>query len=265
MHIMHEAVPLEPVGRPAAPAGRGAFARNADFDWDEFSSSDYCAHNYITLREDDAEILDLVVRWFARTAGSHRLAGLDVGAGPNLYPALSMLPYCDSLTLSEFSATNVAWLREATAALPEQWLPFWRVISPDGSLGDFAEAAAALADRAVVEQGSVFDLPTAAWDLGTMFFVAESISQDPAEFSAAVASFVRAVRPGGPFAAAFMERSEGYQVADQWYPATAVGRREIRRCLEQVGEELAVHRVEMRPAPLRPGYTGMIIATGLAR
>ena len=34
----------------------------------------------------------------------------------------------------------------------------------------------------------MFDLPKARWDLGTMFFVAESITEDPAEFRAAVAA-----------------------------------------------------------------------------
>lgn len=251
----------------AAPAGQATLARNADYAWDEFSSSAYCEHNYITLRADDREILQLVSHWFARTAGepAARLAGLDVGTGPNLYPALAMLPYCAGLTLREFSASNVAWLRAAATALPEQWLPFWQVVHPGATPAEFAAAAAALAERARIEQGSVFDLPAAAWDLGTMFFVAESISQDPAEFSAAVTAFVRAIRPGGPFAAAFMERSEGYEVDGTRFPATAVAAGDIRRSLDRVGVEVSVHRVKMRPAPLRPGYTGMIVATGRAR
>ena len=272
MHNMHDApATLDPLVRPATLFDLRRPARNADFAWDEFSSSDYLAHNYNDLRADDNEILDLVVQWFARCLDDRmpaELAGLDVGTGPNLYPALAMLPYCAKLTLREYSATNVAWLLEATAALTLQWLPFWQAISPadrTGGPGRFDAAATALADRAMVEQGSVFNLPPAAWDLGTMFFVAESISQDPAEFTAAVTAFVRAVKPGGPFAAAFMERSQGYEVADKWFPATPVGRAEVRHCLEQVAAELTVHRVEMRPAPLRPGYTGMIVATGRAR
>lgn len=259
---------MEPVRGSASAADQITLARNADFAWDEFSSAEYVAHNYTALRTDDAEILALVSRWFAATAGSPGLAGLaglDIGAGPNLYPTLAMLPYCERITLREFSAANVAWLREAAAALPDQWAPYWQLISPQDALGDFPQAAAALAKSAEVEQGSVFDLPAAAWDLGTMFFVAESISQDPAEFDAAVVAFVRAIKPGGPFAAAFMEHSEGYQVAQQWYPATPVGEADIRRSMEEVGDEVSVHRVEMNPAPLRPGYTGMIVATGRAR
>jgi NNMT/PNMT/TEMT family len=246
------------------PAGR-AVACNADFPWDEFDPAHYWAHNYTTLRDDDREILELVSRWFTRTAGSHRLSGLDIGAGSNLYPALAMLPHCASLTLREFSAANVGWLRAATLALPADWLPFWQVVSPGNRRGDFRSASAALAGRARVEQGSVFDLPTAAWDLGTMFFVAESISQDPAEFTAAVAAFVRAVKPGGPFAAAFMERSDGYSVGHRRFPATSIGQAEVYSALEPVADQVAVYPVETRPAPLRAGYTGMLVATGLAR
>ncbi|HEV2633991.1 MAG TPA: SCO2525 family SAM-dependent methyltransferase [Actinocrinis sp.] len=264
MHIMHDPAPVDS-GRPDPDLRPAAPARNAEFRWDEFDPHHYWEHNYTTLRADDREILELVSAWFARTAGPHGLSGLDIGAGPNLYPSLAMLPYCTSLTLREYSAANVGWLRRTTVALPDQWRPFWQVVSPQDRHGDFAAAAAALAERAEVEQGSVFDLPAAAWDLATMFFVAESISPDPAEFAAAVRGFVRAVRPGGPFACAFMERSVGYSVGRVPFPATSVGEAEVRRALEPLAEQVAVHRVETRPAPLRPGYTGMLVATGLAR
>lgn len=262
MHIMHDPAPVDSAERPRGPRGP---ARNADFAWDEFDPSQYWEHNYTTLRADDHEILNLVSTWFELMAGSNHLSGLDIGAGPNLYPSLAMLPYCADLTLREYSAANVRWLRKATAALADQWRPFWQAVSPGDRFGDFDAASAALAKRAAVEQGSVFDLPAAAWDLGTMFFVAESISQDPAEFAAALAAFVGAIRTGGPFAAAFMERSDGYAVAQRRFPATSVGRDEVLRVLEPIANLVEVHRVETRPAPLRAGYTGMLVATGLAR
>ncbi len=247
-----------PPSEPAAPA------RNAQFPWDEFAPADYCDHNYLDLREDDAQILRITAGWFAEQMRRGPGHGLDIGAGPNLYPALSMLPHCGRLTLREYSAANVAWLREQTAHLPERWAPFWDVVSPGTRLGDFAKARQLLAERARVEQGSVFELPRAQWDLGTMFFVAESISQDPTEFESAVGHFVRALRQGAPFAAAFMEQSDGYDVAGVRFPATPVGAEEIEACLGALTCELTVHRIEMRPAPLRPGYTGMVVAVGRA-
>src|SRR6266571_3791962 len=105
-------------GSPPEPASP---ARNAQYPWDEFAAADYCDHNYLELREDDAEILGIVSAWFAGEMHDRPGHGLDVGAGPNLYPALSMLPHCTELTLREYSAANVAWLREQTAELPERW------------------------------------------------------------------------------------------------------------------------------------------------
>ena len=241
-------------------------ARNAQFPWDEFAAVDYCDHNYQQLRDDDKEILELVAGWFAQEMGN-RSGGdaIDVGAGPNLYPSLAMLPHSRTVTLLEHSASNVEFLRAHTADLPERWAPFWDVVSPLARHGDFAKARTLLAERVEVMQGSVFDLPRSRWDLGTMFFVAESISQDPAEFESAVGCFVRALRPGSPFAAAFMEQSDGYDVAGVRFPATPVGRQEVRACLSALSTELRVERIEMRPAPLRPGYTGMIVAVGRAQ
>lgn len=241
-------------------------ARNAQFPWDEFAAVDYCDHNYLKLRDDDEEILELVAGWFAQAA-TERPGGdaIDVGAGPNLYPSLAMLPHSRSVTLREYSASNVEFLRGQSAALPERWRPFWDVISPGTRYGDFAKARELLAERARVEQGSIFDLPQSHWDLGTMFFVAESISQDPVEFESAVGHFVRALRPGSPYAAAFMERSDGYEVAGVRFPATPVVSHEVQYCLSALSTDLQVRRVEMRPVPLRPGYTGMIVAVGRAR
>ncbi|CAM5649016.1 hypothetical protein SANTM175S_10556 [Streptomyces antimycoticus] len=55
--------------------------------------------------------------------------------------------------------------------------------------------------------GSLFDLCSGAerWDLGTMFFVAESITTSLDEFRRGVGCFMSALNPGAPFAAAFME------------------------------------------------------------
>jgi hypothetical protein len=240
-------------------------ARNAQYPWDEFAAADYHDHNYLELREDDAEILGFVASWFADEMRNRSGHGLDVGAGPNLYPTLAMLPHCGELTLREYSAANVEWLAGQTADLPEHWRPYWDVVSPGSRHGDFTKAHDLLAERVHVERGSIFELPEAAWDLGTMFFVAESISQDPAEFRAAAGCFVRALRHGAPFAAAFMEQSDGYDVAGVSFPATPVGAAEITDCLGALASDVQVHRVEMRPAPLRPGYTGMLVAVGRAR
>lgn len=250
--------------RAAAPT------RNRDFPWDEFDPFDYLTHNYSGMRDDDAQILTLTHSWFAEHAGGagqgahgRRPHGIDVGCGPNLYPGLAMLPLCRSVTLVDYSHSNVSWLSSHLEHCGELWRPYWELVSPDGRHGGFEDARGWLAERGRIQHGSVFDLPRAAWDLGTMFFVAESITADYAEFDAAVSSFLCALRPGAPFAAAFMEDSHGYDIAGVRFPAVGVGEREVRDCLARYAARVRIHRITIRPAPLRPGYTGMLLALGI--
>ena len=97
------------------------------------------------------------------------------------------------------------------------------------------EACAGEQACAGVEQRSVFDLPAAQWDLGTMFFVAESITEDPAEFRDAVARFVGALKPGAPFAATFMAGSDGYPVAGTRFPALPITAADVSEHLTALG------------------------------
>ena len=247
---------------------RAAPTRNSDYPWDAFDPLDYLAHNYSGMREDDAQILDLTRSWFAENArggpGTDAAAhGIDVGCGPNLYPGLAMLPVCRSVTLVDYSHRNISWLGSHLTHCGEIWRPYWELISPGGCLGGFEEARGWLAERGRIQHGSVFDLPQAGWDLGTMFFVAESITADYAEFDDAVSRFLRALRPGAPFAAAFMEDSQGYDIAGVMFPAVGVGERDVRDCLSRYAARLQIHRIPIRPQPLRLGYSGMLLALGI--
>ena len=247
---------------------------NADYPWDDFDSADYFRHNYHALRHDDRQILEAMRDFFSkadRAASASREApeerparGLDLGSGTNLYPALSMLPFCAELTLWEHSARNAEWLRREVQSYGKSWDRFWErlALAPPYQATD--DPRAALAERTRVHQGSVFELPAAAWDIGTMFFVAESLTADRAEFEAATHRFVDALRPGAPFAAAFMENSEGYQVGDQMFPAVPVTAEAVRSCLDEVSHNLDVQRVDPGSDPLRHGYSGMILVLGTA-
>jgi hypothetical protein len=247
---------------------------NADYPWDEFDSAEYFSHNYRALRHDDRQILEAIRDFFskadrsasaARDASDDRpVVGLDLGSGTNLYPALAMLPFCAELTLWEFSARNVEWLRREIRSYAPSWDMFWERLALAPAYHDTADPRAVLTERARVRQGSVFDLPTAAWDMGTMFFVAESCTTNPAEFTAATRRFVDALRPGAPFAAAFMENSTGYDVGDRRFPAVSVTQETVRQTLEEVSGSLDVQHVDSGNNPLRDGYSGMILVLGTA-
>lgn len=237
-------------------------AHNADFDWDSFGPAEYYSHNYATRREDDADILEIISKWFVESAGDRPLHGLDIGSGANLYPTLAMLRQCETVTLREFSADNVKWLGAETAAASQSWEKFWEVVVGSGKTSSFEQARIELAEKARVEQGSIFDLPKSEWDIGTMFFVAESLTEVREEFLDATHCFIGALRPGAPFAAAFMERSQGWNVGPRKFPAFPVTEDGVREALGDISTGLQVTSVEIRPKPLRPGYSGMIIAIG---
>ena len=248
---------------------------NADAPWNRFSPQDYWRRNYSDLHAEDQEIIhrvsDFLISAFAERPVAER--AIDVGSGTNLYPALLMLPWTERILLADYSERNVSWLKGQIAdnTDPWAWLPFWWEIQEakgysyvDRPRVRLREACASESGYAGVEQFSIFDLPEARWDLGTMFFVAESITTNPDEFRAAVGRFVGALKPGAPFAAAFMAGSAGYEVADTVFPAVPINRHDVERHLTELGvREPSVELLETEPE-VRDGYTGMIVATGFA-
>jgi hypothetical protein len=250
---------------------------NADVPWNRFSSDDYWAKNYRELLPEDREIIRLVSNFFISAFADRPPAlrrGVDVGSGTNLYPALLMLPWAEQIMLTDYSASNVDWLRRQLDddSAPWTWGPFWDELHKAEGYNEIGEprkqlrwACDSASGRAGVEQRSVFGLPAEQWDLGTMFFVAESITEDREEFRDAVAHFVGALKPGAPFAAAFMAGSDGYPVADTRFPALPITTGDVERHFTELGASgLSVEllRTEHR---VRPGYEGMIVATGFTR
>ncbi|MFF3498005.1 SCO2525 family SAM-dependent methyltransferase [Streptomyces sp. NPDC003247] len=251
---------------PESPA---ADVKNADVSWDAFDPEEYIKHNYIAIQPVDREILTRVRDHFRdhfRGSTGRVRAGIDVGAGPNLYPALAMLPWCDRITLLERSAANLGYLESQLPGYDANWDQFWDVLRERPEYADpgldprtrFAEAVG----KPVA--GSLFDLcgGDERWDLGTMFFVAESITASLREFRDGVGCFLRSLNPGAPFAAAFMEHSEGYSVGAEKFPARDIDSAEVTSVLADYAEGVRIHRMANPKHLVRTGYTGMILACG---
>jgi hypothetical protein len=252
----------------------GVAGCNLDYPWDEFDPETYFRRNYNILRDDDRMIVELVRDFFSATLTATPLPpnarGIDVGTGANLYPALTMLPFCEEITLFEFSAANVEWLKSQREhdwpSWDEAWDQFWMLLCKQPTYQSVTEAARELAERTRIVQGSIFELQgqerAGRWDIGTMFFVAESITGQQAEFLSAVDHFFSVLAPNAPFAMAFMEHSDGYQVKDRQYPATDIDEGDVADCLGERAHDVWVHRIGSGGRPLRKGYTGMILAHG---
>lgn len=268
-------VPLPPMVETAVPT------QNADVKWADFPSEDYWDRNYKELLPPDQRILQLVGSFFSKTCPkkSHVERAIDVGSGTNLYPALLMLPWADQILLTDYSESNVCWLQdqvmddEIGGDTQWTWEPFWRelhtlkgynqITAPRKQL---KAACTGAGGQAAIEKCSVFDLPPARWQLGTMFFVAESITRDCAEFATAIQSFVGALEPYSPFAAAFMSGSDGYplgEVTEVTYPALPVTAQDIWDHFTRLHVDgLSVDEIEASEL-VRDGYEGMIVATGI--
>jgi hypothetical protein len=236
---------------------------NSDFPWDTFDADEYRDHNYRTLRDDDQQII-LAVRDFFAGTGISGARGVDVGSGSNLYPAFSMLPFCSTIDLYEYAATNVAWLNRQTPRYDQCWDQFWAQFAANRVYGAVENPRVRLATAARVRQKSIFDLPARRWDIGTMFFVACSISADIDEFNAAVTRFVRSLKRDAPFAAGFMVESNGYDVAGTRFPAVSVDMDDIGASFAGVARIHGIQDIDTKH-PLREGYGGMSLVTGWAR
>jgi hypothetical protein len=239
---------------------------NAEQPWDSFDPVWYLAHNYAELRFDDRLLLEWTGNFFAVNYPDNLGHGIDVGTGANIYPSLAMLPRCHRLTMVERSTANVLWLREEVKHYAETWDPFWGTLvnAQPQHYKPILNPRRALDSRVDVQQGSIFSLRGGAYDIGTMFFVAESITARPTEFEKATKCFVRSLRRKAPFVAAFMKGSSGYRVGGFRFPAVAIDQNDIYRLLDSIAYDIEVRVIPTGGSPLRDGYEGMILATGRA-
>jgi hypothetical protein len=235
---------------------------NAEFNWDKFEPEEYFDINYRNPFTDDLHILQKIRDHFV-DVGPVRGPGIDVGSGANLYPTLAMLPYCDEIELHERSAANRTWLRRQLPQYPEVWDEYWNRLAPRGVSYRQLSPREKVARTAKVKYGDVFKLPQKRWSIGTMFFVAESISTRRREFQQAVERFIGALLPGAPFAAAFMKMSEGYVNGGNPFPAVPVTETEVRHLLERLVDDVTVELIFSGQFH-RDDYKGMILALGRA-
>ena len=245
-----------------APVGDG-IRRNGDADWHSWPVDTYLAENYRQLHSCDDAVITHHSAFYRRIARSSIPRSVEIGAGPNLYPLLLAAGACQQVDALDPSRANVAYLREqVTRGADDSWQPFYdrcRALNPDLP-ATMAEALHGVSPRL----GELADLEPASYDLASMNFVAESVSEDLAEVTAFCRTFARSVRPGGQLVASFMERQARYRLGDgsQW-PGCPVDVGDVLRIFEGEVDQLEVSRIDSDPAlpDYYGGYTGMILLT----
>jgi NNMT/PNMT/TEMT family len=249
---------------------RGERDRNGDYDWSQFDSESYFQHYYGEPHPDDDRVIALTVEAFKRAPPEGALLRtLDVGAGPNLYPSFAAMPRAREITAWEFAQPNIDWLArelESESVRP-QWRHFWNVTraayGADVALPD--NPMPELRSKLKLRQGSIFDLPKREWDAASMFFCAESITRERAEFEAACAAFAGAVKSGGALIAAFLVRSSGgYVVGERPFPVLTISAEEIVESFSKHARAVETQLVGIVEREIRSGYAGFVFATGRA-
>ena len=188
----------------------------ADNSESQFDPETYLAHYYNDPHPDDDLVLRLTCEALKKAPPSRPLETIDVGTGPNLYPLFAAMPRASSMTAWDYSQVNIEWLRKELAkeTMRPQFEHFWAVAR------DAYGAEARLPQNPIPElrqktkpqKGSIFDLPERQWDAGTMFFCAEAVTTERAEFDRACACYARSVKPGGTLVAAFLLNSVSYEL-----------------------------------------------------
>jgi hypothetical protein len=241
--------------------------RNDAVSWSDFDAEEYWKINYASVLPEDAEIIQCASKFLIEACGvtPGLKRAVDVGAGSNLYPALLMLPWAEHMVFTEYASSNIHWLAENLTDTPGEWKwqPFWDLVAGLPSYRSVTDPRRRLAAVHEIRTISIFDLPERSWDLGTMFFVADGMTTDEAEFELAVRSFLRGLTPGSPFVMAFMEGSIGYEVHGVSFPSVKVTPRSLDALLADLPVTgTSVLRTDNSIRKLRHGYDAMLLVTG---
>ncbi|HEY5335272.1 MAG TPA: SCO2525 family SAM-dependent methyltransferase [Mycobacteriales bacterium] len=241
--------------------------RNDSVQWSDFDAGEYYKINYVSVLPEDAQIIQCASKFLIEACGppSALKRAVDVGAGTNLYPSLLMIPWAERIVLTEYASDNIDWLRKNVATAPGgwPWRPFWEVVADLPCYRAVGDPRRRLADAHEVRMQSIFDLPERTWDLGSMFFVADGMTTDEAEFELAVRKFLAALLPGSPFLMAFMEGSRGYVVRGKRFPSVKITPRSLDALLANLPVTgTSVLRTDNSVRALRSGYDAMLLVTG---
>ncbi|WP_338498298.1 class I SAM-dependent methyltransferase [Streptomyces sp. SJL17-4] len=161
----------------------------------------------------------------------------------------------------EPSVANLRYLRRQLDRGPDDsWQPFYALCrSLDPAL---PESCTEALHPVRVVPGTVDDLVPGTYDLASMNFVAESVTEDIDEFTRFCDVFVRAVRPGGRLLAAFMERMPSYRIgAGPVWPACPVDEATLRAVFTPRTTGLRIARVVKDLTLPEYGDTGILLLT----
>ncbi|MFI8106680.1 class I SAM-dependent methyltransferase [Streptomyces sp. NPDC086023] len=246
-------------------SGTEEVRRNAHADWDRWPVEDYLEENYRRLYACDAAVIRHHSAYCRPLPAGSVAEALELGCGPNLYPLMILAAASGRIDAVEPGAAGYAYLRRQLHHGPEaSWQPFYdlcRRLNPalPASLSTALERVRPL-------HGDVSQVRQYRYGLGSMTFVAESVTEDGAEFAALCRAFLGCIRPGGGVLAAFMENMPSYRIGEgPLWPAFPVDAPAVREVFAPHTDRLVVRRVPKDPALPDYGHTGMLLLSGTRR
>lgn len=237
--------------------------------WEEFDALEYVTRNYGQgIAAEDREIVEFLATALRSTdfAPERKSRVADVGAGPNLYPALLLSPYLADngiLELIDIATPNLEYLQSMKDGVDEEQLAIWKEFEAFiNELGVGADLSK-VQRLSIVKKGSIFELEPERYDAVLSFFVGDSITDNEEKFDMAIASLMASVKPSGHFIVTHMMGSHGYFAGERTYfPGVALSIDQIVPKYNAYGRCTyhTVRRTENGKS--RRGYEGMTVIIG---
>ncbi|MFE3371117.1 class I SAM-dependent methyltransferase [Streptomyces sp. NPDC059173] len=243
----------------------GQVTRNDDVDWDRWPVQDYLAENYRDLHPSDAAVIAHHSAVYRRIRKGGAARSVEFGAGPNLYPLLLASAASRRIDAVEASAAGVRYLLGQIACGPDaSWEPFHalcRELNPDVPPTPQESLSAVR-----VVHADVRSLEPGTYDIASMNFVAEGVTEDFTEFADFCGRFARSARPGGLLVAAFMENMPTYRIgpASRW-PGCPVDSSVVTEVFAPLTDDLRVTRTGPDPSLPDYGDSGMVLLSAVRR
>jgi hypothetical protein len=208
-------------------AQRFITATTAFADFDVFDSSEYADRNYGGEEAllDDQNICK-IVSFVLSKLGIKNAKAVDIGCGPNPYPAMLLAPYARFIDLLEFSPPSRVYMSDfLSGQLPESKMQIWPKFPRymvEGGGEPYENVLPLLLQMAAegrvrVQFGDAHNLAQEKWELGSMYFVDDSISPFRSDQREIVASACKAITFEGLLIAANMLNDKdhlGYTAGD---------------------------------------------------
>jgi len=245
--------------------------------WDKFDPLEYAKRNYENMLPEDKIIIESVskaIKEYGIKKNQFENAA-DVGAGPNLYPAMLLSPYVKGkIDLIEYSSSNRQYLEKVLGNNPqgeylehkENWIKYSKIIE-SMSEEDNKDSFDKTKDKIAIKAGSIYDLPQKQYSAVSSFFCTESITDKPKEFQKALESLMSSLRPGGLFVVTHMVGSEGYYAGEGTkFPAVNFSEDDLKRAYQSIDviSDFHLERAEASAGEkkAREGYHGMAVVIG---